>query len=109
MQVVGACLADGVDNAPHRATIFGRSIVGNYLEFLDRFHAKHLSAGAARSKVLGIVHVSAIEHKQIGRQARSANRKLGAAALIRTAACRRCHGDTRLQVDQLIEAAAIQR
>src|SRR5712691_1849613 len=48
VQVVGARLADCVDNASHRAAIFGRSIVGYYLEFLDRFHTKHLAARSAR-------------------------------------------------------------
>src|SRR5438094_2511831 len=51
VQVVSARLADCVDNAPHRATIFGRSIMGNYLDFLDRFHAKHLPAGSTGSKI----------------------------------------------------------
>src|SRR5207247_9082137 len=60
-------------------------------------------------EVLGIVHVSAIEHEQIRSEARPADRKLGAPALIRTATCRRRHSDTGLQVDQLIDAAAIQR
>src|SRR2546428_4763109 len=108
MKVVGARLADGVDNASHRATIFCRGVMGNYFEFLDRFHTEHLSPSATRSKILGIVHVGSVKHEQIRSEARPTDRKLGAAALIRTAACRRRHGDTRLQVNQLIETTAVQ-
>ena len=73
VDVIGSSVTDGVDNAAHRATIFRRSVVCDYFEFLDRFHAKHLAAGATWSKVLRIVHVGPIKHEQIGSQARSAN------------------------------------
>ena len=73
VEVVGTGVADRVDNPAHRPSILGGGVVGDYFEFLDRFHAKHLSASATRSKVLRIVHVGSIKHEQIGSKARSAN------------------------------------
>src|SRR6266849_3368615 len=83
--------------------------MGDDLELLDGFHTKQLSPGPTGSEVLRVVHVRSVQHEHVGGQTRAADRKLTAAPLVWTASRRSRHIDPRLQKNQLIEAAAVER
>src|SRR5205807_9836251 len=96
VQRVGTRFADRVDDAAHGAAEFGAGVVGNDLELADTLHPGKLSTGSASREVLRVIDVGAVQHENVGGQARARDRELRAAPLVGTTARRSRHVDAGL-------------